>query len=53
MVKSINEIGKLMGKKTIAEYVENDEIMECLKRLNVDFAQGYLLNKPQPLDRKL
>lgn len=53
MVKSINEIGKLMGKTTIAEYVENSEIMEVLKELNVDFAQGYLLSKPQPLDSKL
>ncbi|MCU7938086.1 MAG: EAL domain-containing protein [gamma proteobacterium symbiont of Bathyaustriella thionipta] len=53
MVRSINEIGKLMGKTTIAEYVENNEIMASLKTLNVDFAQGYLLNQPQPLDDKL
>lgn len=53
MVKSINEIGKVMGKKTIAEFVENSEIMEVLEELNIDFAQGYLLSKPQPLDSKL
>lgn len=53
MVKSISEIGKLMGKTTIAEYVENSEIMEILKVLDVDFAQGFLLSKPEPLDSKL
>ena len=53
MVKSINEIGKLMGKITIAEFVENGEIMEILKELEIDFAQGYHINKPQPLDSKL
>ena len=53
MVKSINEIGKLMGKITIAEFVENREIMEVLEELNIDFAQGYFLSRPQPLDSKL
>ena len=53
MVKSINEIGKLMEKITIAEFVENSEILQVLEELDVDFAQGYLLSKPQPLDSKL
>ncbi len=49
MVRSINEIGKIMGKKTIAEYVENDEIRVILKSLNVDYAQGYAISKPMEL----
>ena len=48
MVRSINEIGKLMGKKTIAEFVENGEIYAKIKAINVDYAQGYYLGKPQP-----
>jgi EAL domain-containing protein (putative c-di-GMP-specific phosphodiesterase class I) len=48
MVKSINEIGHIMGMKTIAEFVEHDKIKELLKVLGVDYAQGYAIHKPQP-----
>jgi len=50
MVKSINEIAHVMGKKTIAEFVENNEILRHLRGLDVDYAQGYLISKPRPLD---
>ncbi len=50
MVESINSIGHVMGKKTIAEFVENDEIMARLSQLGVDYAQGYGIAKPVPLD---
>ncbi|NOQ36489.1 MAG: EAL domain-containing protein [Methylococcaceae bacterium] len=53
MVRSINEVGHVMGKKTIAEFVENDEILACLKELGVDYAQGYGIRKPVPLDELL
>ena len=49
MVKSINEIGHFMGKKTVAEFVENDEIFEKLREIGVDYAQGYGVGKPHPL----
>ena len=50
MVKSINEVGHIMGKKTIAEFVENQQIFEVLAELGVDYAQGYGIGKPVPLD---
>ncbi len=50
MVRSINEIGQLMGKKTIAEFVANEETLGLLKMIGVDYAQGYLLGEPAPLD---
>ncbi len=53
MVKSINEIGKVMGKQTIAEFVESAEIMEQLREIGVDCAQGYHLGKPRPIDEML
>jgi len=53
MVKSINEIGHVMGMKTIAEFVENDEIKGMLREIGVDYAQGYGIGKPQPLDELL
>lgn len=49
MVRSINEMAHFMGKRTIAEYVENDEILAKLREIGVDFAQGYGIEKPRPL----
>ena len=50
MVKSINEVAHVMGKKTIAEFVENKDIFNLLGDLGVDYAQGYGIAKPVPLD---
>ena len=51
MVRSINEIGQIMGKKTIAEFVENEQILNQLKLIGIDYAQGYHISKPVPLDQ--
>jgi EAL domain-containing protein (putative c-di-GMP-specific phosphodiesterase class I) len=51
MVKSINEVGHIMGKKTIAEFVENEKIFSLLNKLGVDYAQGYYISKPVALDK--
>ena len=48
MVESINHIGHLLGKTTIAEFVENEETMAMLKKIGVDHAQGYYIGRPQP-----
>ncbi|MGO9632960.1 MAG: EAL domain-containing protein [Steroidobacteraceae bacterium] len=47
MVRSINEIGHLTGKQTIAEFAENVEIIDMLRNLGVDYAQGYGVSQPQ------
>lgn len=49
MVASINQIGQLMGIQTIAEFVENDQILQLIKTMQIDFAQGYGIDKPKPL----
>ena len=49
MVEAINNLGKLMGVQTIAEYVANTETMESLRKIGVDYAQGYVIAKPAPL----
>ena len=51
MVRSINEIGHLTGKQTIAEWAENAEIIEVLRGLGVDYAQGYGVSQPQRVQR--
>jgi EAL domain-containing protein (putative c-di-GMP-specific phosphodiesterase class I) len=48
MVKCINEIGHVMGKRTVAEFVENDEIRAAVRELVVDYAQGYGIGRPRP-----
>ncbi|EHQ52566.1 ammonia permease [Ectothiorhodospira sp. PHS-1] len=50
MVRAINTIGHEMGLKTIAEFVENEEVLEVLGRIGVDFVQGYHIGRPRPLD---
>jgi len=47
MVRSINEIGHLTGKQTIAEFAENQEIITMLKGMGIDYAQGYGVAEPQ------
>ncbi|MBX2823704.1 MAG: EAL domain-containing protein [Gammaproteobacteria bacterium] len=49
MVRAINQIGHTVGARTIAEFVENDDILDILRELGVDYAQGYGLQKPQEL----
>lgn len=49
MVRSINEIGHLTGKQTIAEFAENAEIITMLQGIGVDYAQGHGVSKPERL----
>ena len=53
MVNSIHEVGSVMGKTTIAEFVEDDEILSVLRDIGVDYAQGYGIGKPAPLSNLL
>jgi len=49
MVKAIHKIGRTVGAKTIAEFVEDEEILQLLREMGVDYAQGYGLCKPMSL----
>jgi len=53
MVKSINDVGHIMGIETIAEFVENEHIKNELKDIGVDYLQGYHISEPKPLDELL
>jgi diguanylate cyclase (GGDEF)-like protein len=48
-VRAIVELAKGLGIQTVAEYVESDEIAREVRRLGVDYAQGYAIGKPEPL----
>jgi len=53
MLKSINEIGRVMGKQTVAECVEDDDILDKLREVGVDYAQGYALGMPRPIEEMM
>ena len=50
MVKSMNDIAHSLGLKTIAEYVESPTILQALRQIGVDYAQGYAVHKPCAID---
>ena len=50
MVRSMNDIGHSLGMKTVTEFVASPEILEKLRQIGVDYAQGYAIHKPRPLN---
>lgn len=47
-VEMINQISHLSGRQTVAEFVENEEILAALKEIGVDYVQGYAIGRPTP-----
>ena len=50
VVKAVVDIARGLGRRTIAEFVEDAETLELLRLMGVDYAQGYYLAKPGPLE---
>ena len=50
MVKAINQIGHTMDIKTIAEFVENEATLKAVREIGVDYAQGYVIARPAPIE---
>lgn len=53
MVKSIHYVAQAMGLETIAEYVENDDIIDVVTELGINYGQGYGIDKPGPFLEKI
>lgn len=51
LVRSIREVAFALGKKTVAEFVEDHETLELLREIKVEYAQGYYLGKPKPIEQ--
>ncbi len=49
-VRCFIDVAKVIGVKTVAEYVESKPVLDRLCEIGVDYAQGYLLHRPEPLD---
>ena len=50
MVRSIKDIGHVMGKKVIAESVETHAVLSKLREIGIDYAQGFAVGEPKPLE---
>jgi diguanylate cyclase (GGDEF)-like protein len=50
VVKSITDIAHVLGKRAVAEHAETELQLQHLRRLGVDYAQGYVFQRPQPID---
>jgi len=50
IVEAIHQVGHTLSIRTIAEFVENQEIVDHLRDIGVDFGQGYHFSRPEPLD---
>lgn len=48
MIKNLTQMAKDLGIKVVAEFLEDEEQLEALRELGVDYGQGYLLGKPEP-----
>ncbi|MCU4675971.1 EAL domain-containing protein [Catenovulum sp. 2E275] len=53
LVKAIYDISKSLGKKSVAEFVEDKETLTMLAELGVDYAQGYFIARPVPIEQAL
>ena len=49
MAETINRVGHIMGLQTVGEYAESDEVVAALGAIGVDYAQGFGVQRPQPL----
>lgn len=50
IVKSIHDVCRVMGIETVAEFVENQEIIDKLNLIGINYAQGYAIGRPKPLE---
>ncbi|MBP6918377.1 MAG: EAL domain-containing protein [Legionellaceae bacterium] len=51
IVQTMNEMAHRLGMQTVAEYVENQEILKVISEIGVDFLQGHAIGKPEPLSK--
>jgi len=51
MVEAICKVGKALGIETVAECVDSQAVLDELRRIGIDYAQGYFLAKPEPIER--
>jgi EAL domain-containing protein (putative c-di-GMP-specific phosphodiesterase class I) len=53
IISSMTEIAKVMKAQTVAEHVENDLIVQRMRKHDIDFVQGFAIGRPAPLEQVL
>ena len=51
VIRSITDIAHVLNKQTVAEHTENEAILAALRELGVDFAQGFGIHRPEPIEQ--
>jgi diguanylate cyclase (GGDEF)-like protein/PAS domain S-box-containing protein len=49
-VEAIGRVAQVLGVETIAEFVESEETLNALSRLGIDYAQGFAIHRPEPIE---
>lgn len=49
LARSINEVAHMLGKYTVAEHIENEATLDLVREIGFDYAQGYFIQRPQPI----
>lgn len=52
-VRCFVNVAQVVGVRTVAEFVDNTEVLQRLREIGVDFAQGYLIHRPEPIGKLL
>ena len=52
-VRCFHDVARVVGVKTVAEFVDRPEVLARLQAIGIDYAQGFLLHKPEPLGQLL
>jgi diguanylate cyclase (GGDEF)-like protein len=53
IVRAIADIARIMGKHTIAEFVGDEDTLELIGEIGIDYAQGYHVGEPAPISEAL
>jgi diguanylate cyclase (GGDEF)-like protein/PAS domain S-box-containing protein len=52
-VRCFTDVARVLGVKTVAEFVDRTDVLDRLREIGVDFAQGFLIHRPAPIDELL
>lgn len=52
-VRCFVDVARVVGMRTVAEYVDRPDVLQRLREIGVDYAQGFLLHRPQPIEQVL
>lgn len=52
-VRCFVDVARVVGVRTVAEFVDRPDVLQRLREIGVDYAQGFLLHRPEPLERLL